>query len=87
MRTSTALEDVAPAASADEIETALPASAEEVMAPCQPRGQTVTFTRGHHGVAEIGPARRQAGADLRVALAQIPPPETGSRRTSQALWL
>ena len=39
------------------------------------RGETVTITRGHHAVAEIMPARRRTGADLRVALERIPPPE------------
>ena len=27
------------------------------------RGETLTITRGHHPVAEIGPARRRTGAD------------------------
>ncbi len=39
------------------------------------RGETVTITRGHHVVAEIRPARRRTGADLRVALEHIPPPD------------
>lgn len=39
------------------------------------RGETVTITRGHHAVAEIMPARRRTGADLRAALEQIPPPD------------
>ncbi len=39
------------------------------------RGETVTITRGHHAIAEIGPARHRTGADLRVALAEIPPPD------------
>jgi prevent-host-death family protein len=39
------------------------------------RGDSVTITRGNHPVAEIGPARRRTGADLRVALADIPPPD------------
>jgi prevent-host-death family protein len=39
------------------------------------RGETVTITRGHHPVAEIRPARRRTGADLRAALAEIPPPD------------
>lgn len=39
------------------------------------RGETVTITRGHHPVAEIGPARRRTGADLRAALADIEPPD------------
>jgi antitoxin (DNA-binding transcriptional repressor) of toxin-antitoxin stability system len=41
------------------------------------RGETVTITRGHHAVAEIRPARRRTGADLRVALEDIPPPDEG----------
>jgi prevent-host-death family protein len=39
------------------------------------RGETVTITRGNHAVAEIGPARRRTGADLRAALAEIPAPD------------
>ena len=39
------------------------------------RGETVTITRGHHAVAEIMPARRRTGGDLRAALEQIPPPD------------
>jgi prevent-host-death family protein len=39
------------------------------------RGETVTITRGNHPVAEIGPARRRRGADLRTALDEIPPPD------------
>jgi antitoxin (DNA-binding transcriptional repressor) of toxin-antitoxin stability system len=39
------------------------------------RGETVRITRGHHPVAEIGPARWRTGADLRVALAGVPPPD------------
>lgn len=39
------------------------------------RGETVTITRGNHAVAEIGPARRRTGADLRSALADVPPPD------------
>ena len=39
------------------------------------RGETVTITRGHHAVAEIMPARRRTGADLRTALEQIAPPD------------
>jgi len=29
------------------------------------RGETITIVRGSHPVAEIGPARRRTGADLR----------------------
>ena len=39
------------------------------------RGETVTITRGHRAVAQIGPARRRTGADLRAALAGIPAPD------------
>jgi prevent-host-death family protein len=38
-------------------------------------GETVTITRGNHPVAEIGPARRRTGADLRAALTGIPAPD------------
>ncbi len=36
------------------------------------RGETITITRGNHPVAEIGPAHRRTGADLRAALAGVP---------------
>ena len=39
------------------------------------QGETVTITRGSKVVAEIGPARRRTGADLRVAPAGIPAPD------------
>jgi antitoxin (DNA-binding transcriptional repressor) of toxin-antitoxin stability system len=39
------------------------------------RGESVTITRGHHAVAEIRPVRRRTGADLRVALGNVPPPD------------
>jgi antitoxin (DNA-binding transcriptional repressor) of toxin-antitoxin stability system len=39
------------------------------------RGETVTITRGNHVVAEMRPARRRTGADLRTALERIPPPD------------
>lgn len=39
------------------------------------RGETVTITRAHHAVAEVVPARRRTGADLRAALERIPPPD------------
>jgi prevent-host-death family protein len=41
------------------------------------RGETVTITRGNHPVAEIGPAHRRTGADLRAALADVPAPDDG----------
>jgi antitoxin (DNA-binding transcriptional repressor) of toxin-antitoxin stability system len=39
------------------------------------RGETVTITRGNRPVAQIGPPRRPTGAELRAALAEIPPPD------------
>jgi prevent-host-death family protein len=39
------------------------------------RGETVTVTRGNRPVAEIRPARRRTGRDLRAALMEIPPPD------------
>lgn len=39
------------------------------------RGETITITRSRQPVAEIGPARRRTGADLREALAAIGPPD------------
>jgi prevent-host-death family protein len=39
------------------------------------RGETVTIVRGRHPVAEIGPARRRTGADLRAALTGTLPPD------------
>jgi prevent-host-death family protein len=39
------------------------------------RGETITIVRGSHPVAEIGPAHRRTGADLRAALADVPPPD------------
>jgi prevent-host-death family protein len=39
------------------------------------RGETVTITRGNRPVAEIRPAHRRAGRDLREALAGISPPD------------
>jgi antitoxin (DNA-binding transcriptional repressor) of toxin-antitoxin stability system len=39
------------------------------------RGETVMITRGNHAVAEIRPARRRTGADLRAALDGVPPPD------------
>ena len=39
------------------------------------RGETVTIMRDNHPVAEIGPARRRTGADLRAALAGSTPPD------------
>lgn len=39
------------------------------------RGEIITITRGNHPVAEVRPARRRTGADLRAALAEIPEPD------------
>lgn len=39
------------------------------------RGEVVTITRGNRPVAEIGPARRRTGKDLRTALSGIPAPD------------
>jgi prevent-host-death family protein len=39
------------------------------------RGETVTVTRGNRPVAEIRPAHRRTGRDLRAALADISPPD------------
>jgi len=38
-------------------------------------GETVTIFRGNHPIAEIGPARRRTGADLRRALEGTAPPD------------
>ncbi len=39
------------------------------------RGESVTITRGNRPVAEIRPARRRTGKDLRAALAETSPPD------------
>jgi prevent-host-death family protein len=52
------------------------------------RGETVTIVRGSHPIAEIGPARRRTGADLRAALANVPPPDDAfSRDIADAIAL
>jgi prevent-host-death family protein len=52
------------------------------------RGETVTIVRGSHPIAEIGPARRRTGADLRAALANVPPPDDAfSRDIADAIVL
>jgi prevent-host-death family protein len=52
------------------------------------RGETIIIVRGSHPVAEIGPARRRTGADLRSALADVPPPDDQfSRDIAQAVAL
>jgi prevent-host-death family protein len=44
------------------------------------RGETVTIVRGNHPVAEIGPAHRRTGSDLRAALSDITPPDDAFAR-------
>jgi prevent-host-death family protein len=39
------------------------------------RGESVTVTRGNRPVAEIRPARRRTGRDLRAALSETTPPD------------
>lgn len=39
------------------------------------RGESVVVTRGNRPIAEIRPARRRTGKDLRVALAEPCPPD------------
>jgi prevent-host-death family protein len=52
------------------------------------RGETVTIVRGGHPIAEIGPARRRTGADLRAALTDVPPPDDAfSRDIADAIAL
>ena len=52
------------------------------------RGETITIVRGSRPVAEIGPAHRRTGADLRAALADVPPPdEAFSRDIAEAVAL
>jgi prevent-host-death family protein len=51
-------------------------------------GETITIVRGNHPVAEIGPARRRTGADLRAALSGMAPPdEDFARNIAAALTL
>jgi prevent-host-death family protein len=51
-------------------------------------GETVTIMRGNHPVAEIGPAHRRTGADLRAALAgTIPPGDDFTQNITAALTL
>jgi antitoxin (DNA-binding transcriptional repressor) of toxin-antitoxin stability system len=38
-------------------------------------GETVTVTRGNRAIAEIRPALRRTGRDLRAALTDVPPPD------------
>lgn len=39
------------------------------------RGESVVVTRGNRPIAEIRPARRRTGKDLRAALAETVPPD------------
>jgi prevent-host-death family protein len=48
------------------------------------RGETVTILRGSHPIAEIGPAHRRTGADLRTALEGTPPPDEAFTRDISA---
>lgn len=51
-------------------------------------GETIIIVRGSHPVAEIGPARHRTGADLRSALADVPPPDDQfSRDIAEAVAL
>jgi prevent-host-death family protein len=51
-------------------------------------GETVTIMRGNHPVADIGPAHRRTGADLRTALAGTTPPDDDfARNITDALAL
>lgn len=47
-------------------------------------GETVTIMRGNRAVAEIGPAHRRTGADLRAALAGTTPPDDDFARNIMA---
>jgi antitoxin (DNA-binding transcriptional repressor) of toxin-antitoxin stability system len=50
------------------------------------RGESITILRGSHPIAEIGPARRRIGADLRTALeGTLPPDDSFGRDISAAL--
>lgn len=39
------------------------------------RGESVTVTRGNKPIAELRPARRATGRDLRIALSETTPPD------------
>jgi prevent-host-death family protein len=39
------------------------------------RGETVTITRGNRTIAELRPAPRRTGKDLRTALTETTPPD------------
>lgn len=48
------------------------------------RGESVLIVRGNHPVAEIGPAHRRTGADLRAALEGTAPPDDAFARNISA---
>ncbi len=48
------------------------------------RGERVTILRGSHPIAEIGPAHRRTGTDLRAALEGTPPPDESFARDISA---
>jgi prevent-host-death family protein len=52
------------------------------------RGETITIVRGNRPVAQISPTHRRTGADLRAALADVPPPdEAFGRAIAEAVAL
>lgn len=52
------------------------------------RGEQITILRGNHPVAEIRPAHRRTGADLRAALeGTTPPDELFAQNISAALTM
>jgi len=52
------------------------------------RGETITIVRGSRPIAEVGPARRRTGGDLRAALVDVPPPDDAfSRDIADAIAL
>jgi prevent-host-death family protein len=48
------------------------------------RGDTVIIVRGNVPIAEISPARRRTGADLRAALTGLTPPDDAFARSIAA---
>jgi len=48
------------------------------------RGESVLIVRGSNAVAEIGPAHRRTGADLRAALEGTEPPDDAFARNISA---
>ncbi len=52
------------------------------------RGESVVVTRGNRPTAEISPARRRTGKDLRAALAEtVPPDERFEKDIADAMHL